>query len=69
MAAVKIGSPNISLHLSNDKLVVMMVDFLPARREIYKEMQPDLISFIEHKNTVNQLVWAAKNPRGMRHTL
>ena len=33
MAAVITGSLNISSHLSNDKLVVIMVDFLPALKE------------------------------------
>ena len=42
MAAVMIGSWNISSHLSNDKFVVIIVDFLPARRERFVNSSPHL---------------------------
>ena len=44
MAAVITGSKNISSHLSNDKFVVIIVDFLPALRErfVNKSSEPFL---------------------------
>ena len=41
MAAVITGSANISSHRSNDKLVVIIVDFLPALSERWVNKSSD----------------------------